>query len=151
MKHERGERPKRPKRLRRGQRYPDFDSLFDGNDETDPFADIEYTGDVEIDAQVEMSEALRSIIAERKGRAEEWRILTDTEFWVAVCFQSRAQKDEFLEKAGLLDLGDKYLNGLVVAERMGVDVEPIILNKRPPNKPPRGLREDKLYIKGGDS
>lgn len=49
--------------------------------------------------------------------------VTDSEYWVAVCFQTREQKDEFLLKAGLADLGDKYLDGMQVARVMGIKLE----------------------------
>lgn len=41
---------------------------------------------------------------------------------MAICFQSREQKEEFLRLAGWLQLGDKYLDGLEVAEKMGMQI-----------------------------
>ena len=73
-------------------------------------------------ARVE-SDLLRSF-KEKAGR-EDARYLdaTDSEFWVAICFQTRAQKEEFLQKAGLESLGDKYLDGEAVARALGVMLE----------------------------
>ncbi len=139
-----------------GQVMPDFDSLFEGEDES-PLDGIDYTGDPEIDTAEEQSEALKAVIAHRKSMLENWRVTVDPEFWFAVCFQSRAQKEEFLEKANLSDLGDKYLNGLELAEKLGVDITPIPLQQRPPSRPPTGLRSSDKILRynpdkeGGDS
>jgi len=70
-----------------------------------------------------------------KGRAnaESARLIdaTDSEFWIAVCFQTREQKEEFLKKAGLWQLGDKYLDGTKVAKAMGIKLEsPVPPNRR---------------------
>ena len=35
----------------------------------------------------------------------------DSEYWVCFCFQTRAQKEEFLHAAKLIALGDKYIDG----------------------------------------
>ncbi len=70
---------------------------------------------------------------EARAKNEQARLLdaTDSEFWVAMCFQTREQKDEFLRKAGLLPLGDKYLDGMKVAKAMGITLEsPVPPNRR---------------------
>ena len=66
----------------------------------------------------------------------------DPEYWVCVCFQSREQKEEFLAKAGWLDLGEKYLDGLEVARRLGVAVLPIPLDTKTPPLAPKSLRKE---------
>ena len=62
-----------------------------------------------------------------KGRAqvENQRFLdaTDSEYWFAVCFQTREQKEEFLEKLKLMEIGDKYLDGMEVAKALGIELE----------------------------
>jgi hypothetical protein len=45
---------------------------------------------------------------------------TDSEYWCCLCFQTREQKDEFLAKMNLADLGDKYLDGIDVAKRLHI-------------------------------
>jgi ABC-type uncharacterized transport system involved in gliding motility auxiliary subunit len=47
----------------------------------------------------------------------------DSEYWVAICFQTREQKDEFLKLAGWLKHGDKYLDGMQIAKTMGVELK----------------------------
>lgn len=43
----------------------------------------------------------------------------DTEYWFAVCFESRDQKEAFLRVLDLMAEGDKYLWGPDVAEAIG--------------------------------
>ncbi len=47
----------------------------------------------------------------------------DSEYWFAICFQTREQKEEFLKKLGLFEIGDKYLDGMKVAKKLGVTLE----------------------------
>lgn len=136
---------KRGGKIKRGFVSPDFDSLFEPDDEN-PLDGLAYENNVEADSQQEMSAALQHVIAHKKAMREQWRVTVDTEFWFAVCFQSREQKEEFLQKAGLLDLGDKYLDGLRLAEKLGINIEPILLQSRAVDKPPRGLRDRKFFL-----
>ena len=73
--------------------------------------------------------SLDAISADLKGfkdriEAENDRraLATDPEYFVCVFFQSRAQKEAFLTAAGLLELGDKYLDGTEVAAKMGFSI-----------------------------
>src|SRR5262245_17113550 len=36
---------------------------------------------------------------------------TDSEYWVAVCFRTAADKEAFLSATGLAELGSRYLDG----------------------------------------
>ena len=78
---------------------------------------------LEEEAKEEISETLRAFkdrnAAEQKRRLEA----TDSEFWCALCFETRAQKEEFLTKLGLMALGDKYLDGRLVAAKLGIILE----------------------------
>jgi len=79
--------------------------------------------DIEQRAAEEVSEILEGFRA-RAGREQDRFVdATDSEHWIAVCFQTREQKEEFLSKLKLLELGDKYLDGMLVAERLGVNLE----------------------------
>ena len=88
--------------------------------------------------------------------AKRFTAATDSEYWFAVCFESRAQKETFLDALGWLDLGDKYLDGIDLPEREEIDLPeanvPYIttkpdaaLNKLAlplvPQEPPRGAEE----------
>ncbi|WP_250504852.1 hypothetical protein [Bowdeniella massiliensis] len=84
----------------------------------DPLAKVEYTGDLEADASAELS-AMEVAYRERsKQEAKRFKDATDSEFWVALCFRTREDKEAFLQEFGLIDLGDKYMEGHKVADRL---------------------------------
>lgn len=76
----------------------------------------------------ELSETLKKLKAGLQHEQAVFLENVDSEYWFCVCFQTRAQKDEFLEKMGWVDLGDKYLDGLEVAQRQKMKIE----NPTPP-------------------
>jgi hypothetical protein len=43
---------------------------------------------------------------------------------VAACLQTREQKEAFLTALKLLQHGDKYLDGRLLAQRMGIELPP---------------------------
>lgn len=99
-----------------------FDDLSMGVQ--DPLEGLEYTGNLEKDAVAEASETLKAFKA--RAAAEEKRRMqaTDSEFWCAICFQTREQKESFLDQLGLLVHGDKYLDGTVVARALRMKLPP---------------------------
>jgi hypothetical protein len=55
----------------------------------------------------------------------------DSEFWIAICFQNRAQKEEFLRLVKFpKTIGDKYLDGMKVAKILGVKLTTPVPPKR---------------------
>lgn len=88
-----------------------------------PLDEIEYTGKAETDSKAEMSVLESGFKSRAKEEAKRFTEATDSEYWLALCFQTREQKEEFLNKLKLIDLGDKYLDGLRVAKRLNVDIE----------------------------
>lgn len=89
----------------------------------DPLAHVEYTGVEEIDTKAELN-ALQIGFRERKAReAERFKNATDSEFWVALCFRTREQKEQFLKVAKLIEHGDKYLDGELVAKILNIPLE----------------------------
>lgn len=128
----------------RGERKPVFESLFGdppAEPTPDPLTDLEYSGDISADGQAEAEAILEAIKREKALRRDAYRLLVDSEFWFAVCFQSREQKEEFLRLIGWGDLGDKYLNGLAIAERLDLPIEPINLPMKPTRAMPKLLRK----------
>lgn len=131
------ERPKitrptieRPKMAPRGMMWPDFDTLFEPDaDDARPFDDLEDTGDIEQNVDDELAVALDVLLTNKKGKNEAYRVANDDEFWLAICFQSEEQKFQFLELSGWIALGDKYIDGLKVAQRLNLAVEPIAMPK----------------------
>jgi hypothetical protein len=96
-----------------------------GADERDQ-ADI----DIEKQAAAEL-EALRSDFQKRaKNEEKVFYEATDSEHWIAICFQSREQKEEFLAAKKWERHGDKYLDGADVARQEGVKLTPA----QPPRK-----------------
>ena len=86
-------------RVRPGEVAPNFDSLFDAAGVRNPLARLQDTGDMTENAEQEISATLAAIKAEKKQRRDQYRVLTDPNFYLVVCFQSTDQKDEFLEKS----------------------------------------------------
>lgn len=137
-------------RLARGEKPPNFDSLFDARGMANPLDAEEFTGKPEADAATEISAALKAIIEQKRAMREVYRTTTDPEFWFAVCFQSRAQKDDFLEATGWAALGDKYIDGLKVAQLMGVPIQEIGIKPQGLKTMPVLLRTVQIIEKGGD-
>lgn len=117
----------RAPRVPAGMIAPDFETLFEPDD--DENIPLPLGVDVEADVAVEMTETLRLLLEHKKRQRDLYRIANDDEFWLAVCFQSRDQKEEFLAALKLTDLGDKYLDGLQVAQRLGVAIAAVPLPK----------------------
>ncbi|MGK3981332.1 hypothetical protein WMF38_57575 [Sorangium sp. So ce118] len=69
--------------------------------------------------------ALPNAFQERASKEQDRRAdATDSRYWVAMCFQTSAEKEQFLINAGLADLaldGD-YLDGSEVAKRLDVEL-----------------------------
>lgn len=122
---------------------PDFESMFDDGDES-MLAGVEQTGDFQVDADENMSAALREIIERKKATQERFRISTDPEFFFCVVFQSREQKEQFLEGIGWMELGDKYINGLEVARRLGIPVDIVSIEPLPLRGKPNRFRKGEV-------
>lgn len=135
-----GDKGRRINRVRPGEVAPNFDSLFDAAGVRNPLARLQDTGDLTENGEQEISAALAAIKAEKKQRRDQYRVLTDPNFYLVVCFQSTDQKDEFLGKAGWAEPGTKYLDGLEIAAKLGVDVQPINLPRKSVRPAPKALR-----------
>lgn len=122
-------RPDKSRISRQSDTEPDFDSIFDDGIGT-PLP-VPEPGDIQASADAEMSEIERQIRANREKSEERFRIGTDTEYFFLVCFQTREQKEQFLERVGWSKLGNKYINGLELAELLGASVDIIEMEPRP--------------------
>ncbi|MFK0249269.1 hypothetical protein ACIQUM_31610 [Amycolatopsis azurea] len=91
--------------------------------EPDPLADVEYTGDLPEDSRRELTALQQGFRDRARREAERFRLATDSEFWIAVCFKTREDKEKFLRNAKLLAIGDKYMDGYAVASTLGVPME----------------------------
>jgi len=106
-----------------------------------PLDGLQQTDDIQATADNEVSAMLQAILDERKRLRDQYRLAADTEYWVALCFQSREQKEQFLTALQWLEHGDKYLDGLLCARSLGIEIEPIPLPMREgTSKTPKSLR-----------
>lgn len=64
----------------------------------------------------ETSATLEAFKEREREESKRFQDATDSEYWVALVFATRADKEAFLREHGLARLGDKYLNGYEVAE-----------------------------------
>ena len=108
------------------------DINFDLDGMQDPLADVPITGDLEQDSQAEISAMLKAFKGRQRVEAVDKRKILDSEYWCCLCFQSRAQKEVFLRAVDWLEHGDKYLDGMWVARKMGVNIpeERVIYNEQ---------------------
>jgi hypothetical protein len=113
-------------------------SLDDPAPGYDPLADVEYGAGMEVDSKAELralKEAFQNPSGHKRNFAtinRERQLRNDSEYWVAVCFQSRSQKEEFLRNAGVpADEGDKYLDGVMLAKKLSI---PLTKEVFPPQK-----------------
>lgn len=87
----------------------------------DPIGEIDYENISNEEASVrEVSAVLAAFKMRAKNEQERFALATDSEYWVGVCFQTRAQKEAFLAGVNLLQHGDKYIDGELLAKRMGI-------------------------------
>lgn len=109
-----------------------FNALFEPSPELNALDAMEYTGDIEKDA-IQETELTGKTFSERaKLEQKRFELATDSEFWFAVCFQSREQKETFLKAMNWLQYGDKYLNGMDIADENGVSLPHVDLPKPKP-------------------
>ncbi len=133
----------------RGTAWPDFDSMFVARD--DLWDGVEFSADLEENADAVMGRVKEVFIENEQQKLDDYRTMLNPYFYAVVIFQSEEQKREFLRLAGWLDLGELYIDGLKVAQRMGLDVPPIPLEVKKPKRMPRPLRDVPTLRKGGDS
>lgn len=100
----------------------DLLAQLNAESEPDPLADVEYTGDLARDSEAELDALAKGFRERTKREDERFRLATDSEYWFAVCFKTREDKDAFLAAARLLPVGDKYLDGYAVARTLGIPV-----------------------------
>lgn len=92
---------------------PDLAALRAGPLEpvADPLAAVEYTGELDKDAAAELTDLEQAYRDRAKNEAGRFKNATDSEYWVAFCFRDRESKEKFLRDYGLMELGDKYIDG----------------------------------------
>ena len=125
--------------LDEGQSFDLDDGVrHDAHKEPDPFADIEYEG-LESDGASEASALLLGFRKRAKDEEKRFREATDSEYWFAVCFRNREQKEAFLKALEWSKYGDKYLDGLRLARDRHIELPPDELR-------PRGEKQDRKLV-----
>lgn len=87
------------------------------------FQAVEYTGDVEEDIKREVKEIEAQVIGLAKVSREfegKMRVEGDDEFLLVACFQTKDERDQFVEKAGLDLRGNLYVDGWALAKSVGI-------------------------------
>ena len=72
------------------------------------------------EAQKQISDILKKFKEQKKSEAKTYWDNVDSEYWFCLCFQTRQQKDDFLEAMKWDRFGDKYLDGVEVAQAMKI-------------------------------
>jgi hypothetical protein len=101
-----------------------------------PLDSLEYTGNPEKDSRQEIALSLEALQNKERKKAlrEHMRLTTDSEYWCALCFETREQKEAFLKAINIYHEGDKYLDGLDMARRLGINLPASSMAYRPTAK-----------------
>ena len=84
------------------------------------FEEPEYTGDPEADDAADLG-ALESGFRKRaKDEGQRMMLAGDSGYYACICFQTREQRDAWLDARGIKRLGDRFLAGQEVAKIDGV-------------------------------
>lgn len=74
-----------------------------------------------VDAIEQLAELPSAFAQRAKQEESRLRDATDSEYWVAVVFQTRAEKEEFLAKSNL-DSDGRIVDGADLAKTMGIEL-----------------------------
>lgn len=93
------------------------------------------TGDAEADSEKDLGELEQGFRRRAADEGRRFAMATDAEFWGAVCFHTREQRDAFFAALGAqpFGVGGRYFDGNALAEHMGI--------KLPEADPPQALRK----------
>lgn len=80
----------------------------------------EPTGDVEKDSYADLGAVQKGFRDAIKREDKRFELATDSEYWFCVCFQTREQKEFLLKAMELFEHGDKYLDGQILAQKLGI-------------------------------
>lgn len=83
----------------------------------------EPTGDVVVDSYADLDAVQQAFRSDIKRENRRFELATDSEYWFCACFQTRAQKEAFLQAIDIIAHGDKYIDGRILAEKMGIKLK----------------------------
>nr|DAK20942.1 MAG TPA: WRKY transcription factor 1-like protein [Caudoviricetes sp.]DAK31379.1 MAG TPA: WRKY transcription factor 1-like protein [Caudoviricetes sp.]DAS02648.1 MAG TPA: WRKY transcription factor 1-like protein [Caudoviricetes sp.] len=80
------------------------------------------TGNPEIDSKNDL-DAVKQGFRDRLAAENKRKVsATDSEYWSCICFQTRAQADAFIAAMNWRQFGDKYIDGVKLAEYLGIEL-----------------------------
>lgn len=85
----------------------------------DPLENVEYTDNLEEDSARELTALEQAYRQRAKNETKRFYDATDSEFWFAVSFQNREEKEKFLQAVGLKN-NTKYITGDQMADALGI-------------------------------
>ena len=100
-------------------------SIGVGSKQAHPFDEIVYTGNDEVDTAQEFNEVQKGFMERNRAEQERFRLATDSEYWCCLVFQSREQKEQFLQAMKWMVHGDKYIDGVKVAKSLNVELNSV--------------------------
>lgn len=78
------------------------------------------SGDIATDCAEELGEVEKGFRARAATESKRKEHVTDSEFWVCLCFQTREQVEEFLRASKLAKPTEKYIDGRKVAKALNI-------------------------------
>lgn len=96
-----------------------------GKDGDDPLSDTEYTGYLDEDMGEQLSDLQKGFQERSQKEKDRFQRATDPEFWFAVYFATREEKEAFLQAMNLRKnvYGDRYIDGRRWAKQAGIDLD----------------------------
>ena len=90
------------------------------DDEESVLESIAYTGDPEIDGKRELSETEKAFKADALRAQKQMDLVCDSEYWLCLIFKTREEVETFLTNSKWSASDEKYLDGRMVADKLGV-------------------------------
>jgi hypothetical protein len=99
---------------------------------------VDFTGNAEKDGKIETDYVLGEFRKRMNREQQRVEYTNDAEFFCVVVFQSKSQRDAFVEGVGNVDIdGDnQFLDGIEVAKKFKIDIPKVDLTFRPPSIDP---------------
>ena len=99
---------------------------------------VEFTGNAEKDGKIETDYVLGEFRKRMNREQQRIEYTNDAEFFCVVVFQSKGQRDAFVEAIGNVDIdGDnQFLDGIEVAKKFKIEIPAVDLTFRPPSIDP---------------
>lgn len=109
---------------KRGNKFGKTGGFSMNGTQDDPLENVEYTGYLDEDLAEELTELQKGFNERAKKERKRMQAATDSEFWFAVYFKTRENKEKFLTEVGLPKkiFGDKYIDGHKWAKAKGIDL-----------------------------